>query len=161
MNHNYSINNDTPPLLYGAFFKLANLIAEQDYKNWYGCSIQKAPWIPLQHIDQLQRIMSGLSKLANTPALIRQVMAGQPLDPAPFVRISNAASDLICNIEICTQLGSLGQIFATPSVLYIKPTPKPMPTPATAPNKHPRPSLTQNDDPELARKHKKLRKKDG
>eukprot|EP00957_Ditylum_brightwellii_P148567 11312397-Ditylum_brightwellii.AAC.1 len=79
--------------------------------------------------------MSGLSKLANTPALIRQVMAGQPLDPAPFVHISNAASDLIHIIEICTQLGSLGQISAAPSVLYIKPTPKPMPAPATMPTR--------------------------
>ena len=102
--------------------------------------------------------MSGLSKLANTPALIQQVMAGQPLDPAPFVRISNAASDLIQDIEVCTQLGSLGQIFAAPSVLYVKPTPKPTPTPATAPNKHLRPSLTQNDDIELARKRKKAEK---
>eukprot|EP00957_Ditylum_brightwellii_P164375 12514263-Ditylum_brightwellii.AAC.1 len=135
MNHNYSINNATPPLLYGAFLKLADLIAEKDYMNWYGCSNQNAPWISLQRIDQLQRIMSGLSKLANTPALIRQVMAGQPLDPAPFVRISDAASDLIHDIEICTQLGSLGQIFAAPSVLYIQPTPKPMPTQATMPDK--------------------------
>jgi hypothetical protein len=70
MNHNYSIHNAAPPLLYGAFLKLADLIAEKDYKNWYGRSIQNAPWIPLQHIDQLQWIMSGLSKLANTPALI-------------------------------------------------------------------------------------------
>eukprot|EP00957_Ditylum_brightwellii_P129152 9851194-Ditylum_brightwellii.AAC.1 len=99
MNHNYSINNAAPPFLYGTFLKLADFIAEKDYKNWYGHSIQKAPWIPLQHIDQLQRIMLGLSKLANTPALIRQVTAGQPLDPALFVRISNAASDLIWNIE--------------------------------------------------------------
>eukprot|EP00957_Ditylum_brightwellii_P024781 1872383-Ditylum_brightwellii.AAC.2 len=81
-------------------------------------------------------------------------MAGKPLDPAPFVHISSAASDLVCNIEICTQLGSLGQIFAAPSVLYIEPTPKPTPTPATMPDKHPRPSLTQNDDPELAKKHR-------
>eukprot|EP00957_Ditylum_brightwellii_P127272 9704392-Ditylum_brightwellii.AAC.1 len=72
MNHNYSIDNAAPPLLYGAFFNLADLIAEKDYKNWYGYSIQNASWIPLQHIDQLQRIMSGLSKLANTPALIQQ-----------------------------------------------------------------------------------------
>eukprot|EP00957_Ditylum_brightwellii_P129543 9880958-Ditylum_brightwellii.AAC.1 len=85
-------------------------------------------------------------------------MAGQPLDPAPFVCISNAASDLICNIEICTQLGSLGQIFASPSVLYVKPTPKSTPTPATMPVKHLRPPLTQNDDPELARKRKKAEK---
>eukprot|EP00957_Ditylum_brightwellii_P175201 13338805-Ditylum_brightwellii.AAC.1 len=102
--------------------------------------------------------MSGLNKLANTPALIRQVMAGQSLDPAPFVRISNASSDLICDIEICTQLGSMGQIFAAPTVLCIKPTPKPMPTPATMPDKHLRPSLTQNDDPELAKKHRKAEK---
>eukprot|EP00957_Ditylum_brightwellii_P087006 6622932-Ditylum_brightwellii.AAC.1 len=85
-------------------------------------------------------------------------MAGQPLDAAPFVRISNAASDLIHDIGICTQLGSLGQMFAAPSVLYIKPTPKPMPMPATMPNKRPRPSLTQNDDPELAKKRKKAKK---
>eukprot|EP00957_Ditylum_brightwellii_P119597 9125121-Ditylum_brightwellii.AAC.1 len=26
MNHNYSIDNATPPLLYGAFFKLADLL---------------------------------------------------------------------------------------------------------------------------------------
>eukprot|EP00957_Ditylum_brightwellii_P050266 3812090-Ditylum_brightwellii.AAC.1 len=45
-------------------------------------------------------------------------------------------------------------------MLYVKPTPKPTPTPATTPDKHLRPSLTQNDDPELARKHKKT-KKDG
>eukprot|EP00957_Ditylum_brightwellii_P203108 15333252-Ditylum_brightwellii.AAC.1 len=104
--------------------------------------------------------MSGLSKLAYIPALIQQVMVGQPLDPATFVCISNAASDLIHNNEICTQLGSLGQIFAAPSVLYIKTTPKPMPTPTTMPDKRPRSSLTQNDDPELARKRKKA-KKDG
>jgi hypothetical protein len=39
MNHNYSIDNAAPPLLYGAFLKLADLIAEKDYKNWYGRSI--------------------------------------------------------------------------------------------------------------------------
>eukprot|EP00957_Ditylum_brightwellii_P029607 2236983-Ditylum_brightwellii.AAC.1 len=70
VNHNYAINNAAPPLLYDAFLKLADLIAEKDYKNWYGHSIQNAPWIPLQHIDQLQQVMSGLSKLANTPVLI-------------------------------------------------------------------------------------------
>eukprot|EP00957_Ditylum_brightwellii_P028687 2167255-Ditylum_brightwellii.AAC.1 len=32
MNHNCAINNAAPPLLYGAFFKLAGLIAEKDYK---------------------------------------------------------------------------------------------------------------------------------
>eukprot|EP00957_Ditylum_brightwellii_P135190 10307495-Ditylum_brightwellii.AAC.1 len=72
MNHNYAIDNAVPPLLYDTFLKLADLIAEKIDKNWYGRSIQNAPWIPLQYIDQLQRIMSGLSKLANTPVLIRQ-----------------------------------------------------------------------------------------
>eukprot|EP00957_Ditylum_brightwellii_P194010 14775709-Ditylum_brightwellii.AAC.1 len=35
-----------------------------------------------------------------------------------------------------------------------------MPVPTTMTNKCPRPSLTQNDDPELAKKHRKA-KKDG
>eukprot|EP00957_Ditylum_brightwellii_P096015 7315281-Ditylum_brightwellii.AAC.1 len=61
LSHNYTIDNAASPLLYGTFFKLANLIVEKDYKNWYGCSLQKAPKIPLQLIDQLQQIMSGLS----------------------------------------------------------------------------------------------------
>eukprot|EP00957_Ditylum_brightwellii_P161940 12329961-Ditylum_brightwellii.AAC.1 len=81
-----------PPLLYGAFFKRDNLIANNECKTWYGHSVYKAPLIPLQHVDQLQWIISGLSKLANTPTLIRQVLAGRPLDTAPFVRISNAAA---------------------------------------------------------------------
>eukprot|EP00957_Ditylum_brightwellii_P136703 10424699-Ditylum_brightwellii.AAC.1 len=33
MNHNYAINNAMPLLPYGAFFKLADLIVEKDYKN--------------------------------------------------------------------------------------------------------------------------------
>eukprot|EP00957_Ditylum_brightwellii_P154398 11749195-Ditylum_brightwellii.AAC.1 len=33
MNHNYVINNATHPYLFGAFLKLADLIAEKDYKN--------------------------------------------------------------------------------------------------------------------------------
>eukprot|EP00957_Ditylum_brightwellii_P039745 3008054-Ditylum_brightwellii.AAC.1 len=61
MNHNYFIDNAAPPLLYGDALKLADLIVEKDYKNWYGRSIQNAPWIHLQQIDQLQQIMSGLS----------------------------------------------------------------------------------------------------
>ena len=52
----------------------------------------------------------------------------------------------------------LGQIFAAPSVLYVTPAPKPTPTPTTTPDKRLRPSLTQNDDPELARKRKKAEK---
>eukprot|EP00957_Ditylum_brightwellii_P132638 10114740-Ditylum_brightwellii.AAC.1 len=95
LNHNYNIDNTAPPLLYGAFFKLANLIADKEYKTWYGRFVYKDPWIPLQHVDQLQWIMSGVSKLTNTPALIHQVLAGRPLDLAPFVHIYNAAADLI------------------------------------------------------------------
>eukprot|EP00957_Ditylum_brightwellii_P132083 10070502-Ditylum_brightwellii.AAC.1 len=102
--------------------------------------------------------MSGLSKLSNTPALIRQVLAGRLLDPAPFVQISNAAADLICDIEICTQLGSLDQIFAEPSVLYKKPTPKPERMPTTTPNKHPRPSPYKGDESELVKKQRKAKK---
>eukprot|EP00957_Ditylum_brightwellii_P084985 6462445-Ditylum_brightwellii.AAC.1 len=104
MSHTYNIDDTVPPLLYGAFFKLANLIADKEYKAWYDPSVCKAPWIPLQHVDQLHQIMSGLSKLSNTPTLICQLLTGRPLDPSPFVRISNAAVDLICDIEICTQL---------------------------------------------------------
>eukprot|EP00957_Ditylum_brightwellii_P139693 10646345-Ditylum_brightwellii.AAC.1 len=33
MNHNYSIDDTAPPLLYGTFFKLANLIADKEYKT--------------------------------------------------------------------------------------------------------------------------------
>eukprot|EP00957_Ditylum_brightwellii_P153916 11715522-Ditylum_brightwellii.AAC.1 len=61
LNHNYNIDDTAPPLLYGTLFKLANLIADKDYKTWYGRSIRKAPWIPLQDVDQLHWIMSGLS----------------------------------------------------------------------------------------------------
>eukprot|EP00957_Ditylum_brightwellii_P092866 7069377-Ditylum_brightwellii.AAC.2 len=107
MNHNFNINDTTPPLFHDTFFKLANLMTDKEYKTWYGCSFCKVPRILLQHIDQLQWIMSGLSKLANTPAVIHQVLAGRPLDPAPFVHISNTAANLIQDIEICTQLGSL------------------------------------------------------
>eukprot|EP00957_Ditylum_brightwellii_P054228 4106621-Ditylum_brightwellii.AAC.1 len=49
-------------------------------------------------------------------------------------------------------------MFATPSVLYVKPTPKPTPMPAMMPDKCPRPSLTQNDDPELVKKRRKAKK---
>eukprot|EP00957_Ditylum_brightwellii_P179131 13647152-Ditylum_brightwellii.AAC.1 len=33
MNHNFAIDNAMPPHLHGAFLKLADLIAEKDYKN--------------------------------------------------------------------------------------------------------------------------------
>eukprot|EP00957_Ditylum_brightwellii_P204816 15340954-Ditylum_brightwellii.AAC.3 len=94
INHNYTIDDTAPPLLYGAFFKVENLIANKEYKTWYGHSIHKVPWIPLHHANQLQWIMSGFSKLANTPALIHQVLTGIQLDPSPFVHIANATADL-------------------------------------------------------------------
>eukprot|EP00957_Ditylum_brightwellii_P002192 168198-Ditylum_brightwellii.AAC.1 len=70
----------------------------------------------------MQRLFAGMSKLANTPALIRKVMAGRPLDPVPFVHLYNTASDLVRDIKVCAQLESLGQMFAKPSSLYVVPT---------------------------------------
>eukprot|EP00957_Ditylum_brightwellii_P211239 15365939-Ditylum_brightwellii.AAC.2 len=90
--------------------------------------------------------MSGLRKLENTLALIHQFLAGRPLDPAPFACISNVTADLICDIKICNQLGSLGQIFAEPSVLCKKLTPKPDHMPTNMPNKQPRPSPDKGDN---------------
>eukprot|EP00957_Ditylum_brightwellii_P201259 15324822-Ditylum_brightwellii.AAC.1 len=90
--------------------------------------------------------MSGLSKLANTPTLICQVLDGSPIDPAPFVDTSNAA------------LGSLGQIFAEPSVLYKKLTPKLDPNSTTPPKKCFRLSPEKSDDSELVNKWRKAKK---
>eukprot|EP00957_Ditylum_brightwellii_P191312 14566666-Ditylum_brightwellii.AAC.1 len=56
-------------------------------------------------------------------------MAGRHLDPATFVHLYNAASDLVRDIKVSAQLGSLGQIFAEPSSLYVVPT--------AAPDSHP------------------------
>eukprot|EP00957_Ditylum_brightwellii_P069182 5253465-Ditylum_brightwellii.AAC.1 len=69
----------------------------------------------------MQQLFAGMSKLANTPAMIRKAMTGRPLDPVPFVWFYNAASDLVRDIGICAQLGSLGCIFAGPSSLYVVP----------------------------------------
>eukprot|EP00957_Ditylum_brightwellii_P206619 15349235-Ditylum_brightwellii.AAC.1 len=52
-------------------------------------------------------------------------MAGRPLDPALFVHLYNTASDLVRDIDVCDQLGSLGQIFAENSSLYVAPTAAP------------------------------------
>eukprot|EP00957_Ditylum_brightwellii_P105275 8025180-Ditylum_brightwellii.AAC.1 len=68
LNHNFVVNVSALLLLYGAFFMLAELITSCGYKNWYGCCIKKAPWIPIQHLEQIQRLFGGMSKLANTPA---------------------------------------------------------------------------------------------
>eukprot|EP00957_Ditylum_brightwellii_P138096 10527661-Ditylum_brightwellii.AAC.1 len=101
---------------------ITNLITSCKYKNWYGQCIKKPPWIPIQHLEQMQWLFGSMSKLANTPAVIQKVMTGRPLDPTPFVRLYNAASDLVRDIEVCAQLGSLGQIFAEPFSLYVVPT---------------------------------------
>eukprot|EP00957_Ditylum_brightwellii_P193043 14698761-Ditylum_brightwellii.AAC.1 len=85
-------------------------------------------------------------------------MVGQPMDPAPFVHISNAAAELNYDIEICTQLGSMGQIFVEASAFYVKPALKLIPTPAVMPNKHLRPAPTQNDESKCAKKQKEAEK---
>eukprot|EP00957_Ditylum_brightwellii_P200848 15309719-Ditylum_brightwellii.AAC.1 len=87
------VNN--PPLLYAILNRTADLIAEKDYKSWYNKAIKTTPWIPLQHLDQLQHPMLALAKLATTPSLIRTVLDGKDLDPKPFIRIQNAAAELI------------------------------------------------------------------
>eukprot|EP00957_Ditylum_brightwellii_P056043 4247266-Ditylum_brightwellii.AAC.1 len=84
LNHNFVDNASAPPLLYWAFFMLTDLITSCDNKNWYGHCIKKAPWIPIQHLEQMQRLFGDMSKLANTLAVIQKAMAGRPLDPAPF-----------------------------------------------------------------------------
>eukprot|EP00957_Ditylum_brightwellii_P071324 5421959-Ditylum_brightwellii.AAC.1 len=60
-------------------------------------------------------------------------MVGRPLDPAPFVRLYNIASDLARDIEVCAQLGSLRQIFAEPFSLDTALTAAPDIPPANRP----------------------------
>eukprot|EP00957_Ditylum_brightwellii_P026952 2037254-Ditylum_brightwellii.AAC.1 len=84
LNRNFVVNALAPPLLYGTFFLLTNIITSCNYKNWYGHCIKKAIWVPIQHLEQMQRLFGGMSKLANTPAVIQKTMTGRPLDPAPF-----------------------------------------------------------------------------
>eukprot|EP00957_Ditylum_brightwellii_P018257 1375188-Ditylum_brightwellii.AAC.1 len=77
-------------------------------------------------------------------------MAGRPLDPVPFVYLYNAASDLIKGIEVCAQLGSLGQIFVEPSSLYIVPAA----TPSTPPANGLKSGAADNEELENQRKKK-------
>eukprot|EP00957_Ditylum_brightwellii_P057188 4333109-Ditylum_brightwellii.AAC.1 len=70
LNHNFVVDAPAPPLLHWAFFMLADLITSYDYENWYGHCIKKPPWIPIQHLEQMQQLFSGVSKLANIPAVI-------------------------------------------------------------------------------------------
>eukprot|EP00957_Ditylum_brightwellii_P110101 8397172-Ditylum_brightwellii.AAC.1 len=84
LNHNFVVDVSVLLLLYGAFFMLADLVTSCNYKNWYGCCIKKAPWIPIQHLEQMQWLFGGTSRLVNTTAVIQKAMAGRPLDPAPF-----------------------------------------------------------------------------
>eukprot|EP00957_Ditylum_brightwellii_P073860 5611927-Ditylum_brightwellii.AAC.1 len=99
LNHNFVVNALALLLLNGAFFLLADLITSCNYKNWYGRCIKKDPWIPIQHLEQMQWLFSDMSKLANTLAVIQKAIAGTPLDPAPFVCLYNTASDLVRDIE--------------------------------------------------------------
>eukprot|EP00957_Ditylum_brightwellii_P073491 5584697-Ditylum_brightwellii.AAC.1 len=75
-------------------------------------------------------------------------MAGRPLDPAPFVCLNNAASNLFRDIEVYAQLRILGQIFAKPSSLYVAPAA----TPGTPPTKYLKPGATENKESENQRK---------
>eukprot|EP00957_Ditylum_brightwellii_P175102 13332168-Ditylum_brightwellii.AAC.1 len=75
-------------------------------------------------------------------------MTWKLLDPTPFLCISNEEAELIRDIKICTQLGSLGQIFAEPTSLYIKPVPAPPTTPAKCPTSH----LSESTDADFQKK---------
>eukprot|EP00957_Ditylum_brightwellii_P022121 1669062-Ditylum_brightwellii.AAC.1 len=156
LNHNFVVDASALLLLYGAFFMLADLITSCDYKNWYGRCIKKAPWIPIQHLEQMQQLFVGMSKLANTPAVIRKAMAEKPLDSASFVRLYNAASDLFRDIEVCAQLGSFGQIFAEPFFLYVAPAA----APGIHPTKHLKIGTAENKESESQRKKKQAQKEE-
>eukprot|EP00957_Ditylum_brightwellii_P177610 13528618-Ditylum_brightwellii.AAC.1 len=69
-NHNFVVDASALLLLFGAFFIHADLITSCNYNNWYGQYIKKAPWIPIQHLEQMQRFFGSMSKVANTPAVI-------------------------------------------------------------------------------------------
>eukprot|EP00957_Ditylum_brightwellii_P062516 4744474-Ditylum_brightwellii.AAC.1 len=73
-NHNFMVSATTLPLLYGAFFTLADLITSQDYKNRHEQSSQY-------------------------PSPDQESNDRKTFDPAPFVYLYNAASDLVRNIE--------------------------------------------------------------
>eukprot|EP00957_Ditylum_brightwellii_P108862 8303969-Ditylum_brightwellii.AAC.1 len=154
LNHNFVLDASAPMLLDGVFFILVDLITSRNYKNWYGWCIKKAPLIPIQHLEQMQQLFAGMSKLPNTLAMIRKTMAGRPFGPAPFVRLYNAASELVRDIEVCTQLRSLGQIFAEPSSLYVVPAT----APSTPPAKCPKVGQTKNKELENQRKKKQTQK---
>eukprot|EP00957_Ditylum_brightwellii_P102156 7787306-Ditylum_brightwellii.AAC.1 len=101
--------------------------------------------------DNAPPLLSGtFFKLANLITGKEYKFCGSCLD--------SATVDVICNIEICTQLGSLGQIFAEPSLLYEKLTPKPDHMPTITPIKHPKLSPDKSEDSELVKKQRKARK---
>eukprot|EP00957_Ditylum_brightwellii_P210900 15365535-Ditylum_brightwellii.AAC.1 len=104
---------------------------------WWNVYLGSMDPPPHQHVNVLQSLMLGMSKLASTPASICQVIAGKPLGPTPFLCIFNAVAELVRNIEICMQLRSLGQIFTEPTSLYVKPAPIPQTTPVKCPTSYP------------------------
>eukprot|EP00957_Ditylum_brightwellii_P081369 6189276-Ditylum_brightwellii.AAC.1 len=81
-------------------------------------------------------------------------MTGRPLDPVPFVHLYIAASDLVRDIKVCAQLGSLGQIFAEPSSLCIMPAA----APDIPPSEHLKVGLTETKESENQRKKKQAQK---
>eukprot|EP00957_Ditylum_brightwellii_P134340 10242153-Ditylum_brightwellii.AAC.1 len=70
LNHNFVVDTSALPLLYRDFFMLGDLITSCNYKNLYGQYIKNTSWIPIQHLEQIQQLFAGMSKLANTPAVI-------------------------------------------------------------------------------------------
>eukprot|EP00957_Ditylum_brightwellii_P091572 6972541-Ditylum_brightwellii.AAC.1 len=102
----------------------------------------------------MQQLFASMRKLANTPAVVQKVMAGKPLDPAPFVPMYNAASDLVRAINVSTQLGSLQQIIAGPSSLYVAPAA----APDIPPTKHLNVVPTETKESENQRKKKQAQK---
>eukprot|EP00957_Ditylum_brightwellii_P010470 793096-Ditylum_brightwellii.AAC.1 len=82
-------------------------------------------------------------------------MAGRPLYPVSFLHLYKAASNLARDIKVCAQLGSLGQIFAEPSSLYVAAAT----TLITPPTKHPKTGATENEESENQRKKKQAQQK--
>eukprot|EP00565_Helicotheca_tamesis_P003515 CAMPEP_0185735008 /NCGR_PEP_ID=MMETSP1171-20130828/24103_1 /TAXON_ID=374046 /ORGANISM="Helicotheca tamensis, Strain CCMP826" /LENGTH=118 /DNA_ID=CAMNT_0028405169 /DNA_START=182 /DNA_END=534 /DNA_ORIENTATION=+ len=52
---------------------------------------------------------------------MKDVIKGDPIDPAPLIRIQDAVAELMQNIRICVDNFSLGQLFFSPPRTYVKP----------------------------------------
>eukprot|EP00957_Ditylum_brightwellii_P200321 15271975-Ditylum_brightwellii.AAC.2 len=114
---------------------MANLSTSRNYKTWYGCSMTMALWIPLEHLEQMQQFIAGMTKLCQHVILeqagnSRNTIRSCPLYAAIFTKLSS---------------------------LYIKLAAMPIATP----NKHPRSGLTKSKDTKSQRKKNGQRKKVG